>query len=91
MTLRSDDDNTIVGQSLPGELFEPRPNRIGQVRRSPCIEAKLDRGLDLLDVLAAGAGGPHERFMQLVLVQGDPRGNRDQGDDVGSLMIRGGS
>jgi hypothetical protein len=91
MSLRGNDDDTVIGQSLAGKLLEPGPNRVGQACGAPRIEAKLDRGLDLLDVLAASAGRPHKGFMQLVLVQGDPRGNRNQGDDVVSLMIRTGS
>lgn len=91
MSLRGNDDDAIVGQPLPGELFETGPYRVGQIRGVSHVEPKLDGSLDLLDILAAGAGGPHERLMQLVLVERDPRGNRDQGDGVVSLMIRGGS
>jgi len=89
MSLRGDYDHAVIGQSLAGKLFETGPNRVGQTCGVSRVEAKLDCSLDLLDVLAAGAGRPHERFMQLVLVQGDPCGYRDQGDDVVSLMIRG--
>ena len=57
----------------PGQPLQPLAHAFRQRRRAADVEAQLDRGLDLVDVLPAGAGRTHEAELELALVQGDMR------------------
>jgi len=74
---RYDDENAIGGHPPPGEQAQSRTGRFIEARRLEGIEAELDRGGDLVDVLSAGAAGADENLLELVLVDRDVVGDRD--------------
>ena len=57
------DHQHAVGQRLaPGERLETQLH-VWRQRRVVDVEAELDRGRHLVDVLATGTRGPHEPFV----------------------------
>jgi len=76
-TPRHDDENAIGGHPPPGEQTQSGSRRVVEVRRVEGIEAELDGGGDLVDVLSAGAAGANEDLFDLVLVDRDAVGDRD--------------
>jgi hypothetical protein len=71
VALRDDDKNAVVGQPRAGEALQALADVVRQRRRVPHIEAKLDCGGKLVDVLAAWPRGAHEGFLDFTLVDGD--------------------
>jgi hypothetical protein len=51
-TLGRDDDNAFLGQATPSEPLEPRADCVWQRGRPARVETDLNRGRDLVDVLA---------------------------------------
>src|SRR5208282_2272155 len=76
-TPRHDDENAINGHPPSGEQAQSGSRRFVEARRVEGIEAELDRGGDLVDVLSAGAAGANEDLFDLVLVDRDVVGDRD--------------
>ena len=76
-TPRHDDENAICGHSPSGEQAQSGSRRVVEARRVEGIEAELDGGGDLVDVLSAGAAGANEDLFDLVLVDRDAVGDRD--------------
>ena len=64
-----------------------RAHRPGQRGRAAHVEAQLDRGRDLVDVLPAGAGGAHEAFLDLPLVEHDLVGDAHGTSSVATVEI----
>jgi hypothetical protein len=71
-----DDENAIGGHPPSGEQTQSGTRRFVETRRVCRVEAKLDRGGDLVDVLSTGAAGPNEDLFDLVLVDRDAVGDR---------------
>src|SRR6516225_4813190 len=76
-TPRHDDENAVGGHPPSGEQAQSGSRRFVEARRAEGIEAELDRGGDLVDVLSAGAAGANEDLFDLVLVDRDAVGDRD--------------
>src|SRR5260370_5576854 len=74
VTLRIDDEHALARQPAAGEPFEAQPDLIGQARPGD-VEAQLDRGRDLVDVLAARPRGAQEALLDVALV--DHNAGRD--------------
>ena len=74
MALRIDDEHALARQAAAGEPLEPPPDLVGQVRAGD-VEAQLDRGRDLVDVLAARSRGAQEALLDAALV--DRNAGRD--------------
>jgi len=53
-----------------------------------CIEAKLDRARNLVDVLPARSGGANEFFGDLALIERDGRAYADHGASVAWIALR---
>ena len=83
VTLRGDDEHAFAGHARSGELLKTRPHLGRQRRRSAHVEAKLNRGRELVDVLPARTGGPYEAFFDLALVDVDLVGDPDHGASLG--------
>src|SRR5262245_19870000 len=71
VALRLDHQHALAGEPSAGEPLEPRTHLGGQARRAAHVEAQLDRGRDLVDVLPARAGGADEALLELALVDLD--------------------
>src|SRR5262245_15416420 len=52
---------------------------MGKARRAACVEAKLYRARELVNVLAARARCANEAFLQLAIGDADVRGDLDHG------------
>ncbi len=74
---RHDDDRALDGHPPPGEPTQSRLGCCIKTSRASNIEAKLHRGRDLVDVLAAGAAGAHENLLDRVLVDHNTRSDLD--------------
>ena len=59
-TLCIDDQHAFAGHAPVAAGQQARAQRLGQRRRAGHVEAQLDGGGDLVDVLATGAAGAHE-------------------------------
>lgn len=75
-TPRHDDENAIGGHPPSGDQPQSGTRRFVEARRVEGIEAELDRGGDLVDVLSAGAAGANEDLFDRVLVDRDAVGDR---------------
>src|SRR5690606_34078379 len=69
--LGGDDQHPLLGQAPPGEPLEPLPYRLRQARRALDIEAQLNRGRDLIDLLTAGPAGTQEVLLNLLFLNGE--------------------
>jgi hypothetical protein len=76
-TPRHDDENAIGGHAPSGQQAQSGSRRVVEARRVEGIEAKLDGGGDLVDILSARAAGANEDLLDLVLVDRDAVGDRD--------------
>src|SRR6266700_3137597 len=74
VTLRIDDEHALAREPPAGEPLEPLSNLLRQIR-SRDVEAQLDRGRDLVDVLAARSRGAQEALLDAALV--DRNAGRD--------------
>src|SRR5690606_36643290 len=61
-----DEDDAVLGGALPGELQGALAHPFGKAAGIGSVEAKLNGGGHLVDVLPAGTGGTDERLFQLV-------------------------
>jgi len=71
VSLRDDDQNAIAREPGAAESLKPRSHFLRQRWRLPHIEAKLDRGRELIDILPARARSAHEAFFDFALVDAD--------------------
>ncbi|KIT90169.1 hypothetical protein QT21_00075, partial [Staphylococcus aureus] len=72
--LGMDDDDALLGHALTGDALQPRVD-IRRQHRAAAVVAQLCRGRQLVDVLAAGAGGANEADLDIVLVDCDRMGD----------------
>src|SRR3954447_14381312 len=79
VALGGDDQDAVAGQPAAGQLLEALAHGLGQARGAADVEAELDGGGELVDVLAAGAGAADEALFKLPLVEGDRVGDLDHG------------
>src|SRR3954451_528112 len=79
VALGGDDQDAIAGQAAAGEALQALAHGLGQAGRAADVEAELDGGGELVDVLAAGARAADEALLQLALVEGDRVGDLDHG------------
>src|SRR5471032_186532 len=66
-TLRMNHDHAVLSHALAGKAIEPKCGIFRQ-HDPACVETQLCRGRELVDVLPAGAGSAHERYIDVVLV-----------------------
>src|SRR5690606_7748957 len=71
-----DHQHALVGQAPVAAGQQALAHRLGQRRRVGHVEAQLDRGRDLVDVLAAGAAGADEAFDDFAFGYLDVHGRR---------------
>src|SRR6187551_3312418 len=69
--LRGNDQHAIRGDAISGKGDEPRPYGGGEIARMGHIKPQLHCRGDLVDILAAGAGGANETLLDFALVQRD--------------------
>src|ERR1700757_136565 len=74
---RHDDENAVGGHPPSSQQAQSGSRRVVQARRAEGIEAELDCGGDLVDVLSARAAGANEDLFDLVLVDRNAAGDRD--------------
>ena len=65
-TPRGDDELAAAGDAAAGDLLQPLVG-VGMKAEPEQVDAKLDRGRDLVDVLPAGAGRGEEGLAERVL------------------------
>src|SRR5215475_13679134 len=65
--LGADDKHAVLRQAPAGKAHQPRADGSRQARRTGDIEAQLDGGRNLVDVLPAGSRGAYELLAQLPL------------------------
>ena len=70
-----------------GDRGDARLHPIGQGRRVGDVEAQLDRGRQLVDILPARPGGADEAFAELILVQPDADGDFGSGRQGGASIV----
>src|SRR5690606_32412279 len=68
ITAGFDDDDAILGGTLPRKGDRSLPHPLGEVWGIRRIKAQLDSSGDLVDVLSARTGGADEVFLQLAFV-----------------------
>src|SRR5690348_3827162 len=56
VALGGDDQDAVAGKAATGEALQALAHRLGQAGRAADVEAELNGGGELVDVLAAGAG-----------------------------------
>jgi hypothetical protein len=69
-----DQQNIFCRQTTAGERSQALFHVVGQ-GRSANVEAQLDRGGNLVHVLAAGARCAHKTFLDVAIVELDPIGD----------------
>src|SRR5215471_14140200 len=82
VALRRDHQHAVGGHPPSGEPFEANAH-VGRQGRTRDVEAQLDRGRKLVDVLPAGTGRADEAFLEVALVDRDAAGDADHGPAVG--------
>jgi hypothetical protein len=70
---RDDEHAAVVVETLAGERTQARLDALVQGGRVQEIEAQLDGGGDLVDVLAAGPGGADEADLEVAVRDLDAR------------------
>ena len=68
MALGGDDQHAVEGQALARKALQPSLDLLGKGRRIPDVEAQLNRGGDLVDVLPARPGAANEGLGELSFV-----------------------
>ena len=81
MALRRDHEDALLREATAGETQQTRPHLLRQRGRARGVEAELHRGLDLVDVLSAGAGGAQEALLYFPLVEGNHVRDADHARD----------
>ena len=76
MALRGDHQHAVGGHTPAGETRETRAH-VGREPGPGDVEAQLDRGRELVDVLSARAGRADEAFLDVALVDRDGAGDAD--------------
>ncbi len=72
------DSNAVVSRhAVPGARDQPLLH-LGRERRGANVEAQLDRGRDLIDVLTAGARGADEPLLDVAVVEDESVSDSDQ-------------
>ena len=71
-------EDTLLRHAASRQREEPRLH-VGRQRRGPDVEAELDRGRHLVDILATRARAPDEALVDLTIVEDDGVGDADQG------------
>jgi hypothetical protein len=71
MTLRGDDQNAVAREPGADEPLKPRAHTLLQRWRSPHVEAKLDRGRELVDILPAWTRRANKAFFEFAFVDAD--------------------
>src|SRR5580704_14453256 len=79
VALRDDDQHAVAGQPRAGEPLQTGAHVVRQRRRVAYVEAKLNRGRQLVDVLAARPRRAHEALFDFALVDRDVGGDADHG------------
>jgi hypothetical protein len=67
VALGLDDNDTVLGQPVSGQFLKAYRDIGRDVGREARVKAQLDGGRQLVDVLAAGAGGANEGLVQFRL------------------------
>src|SRR5262245_6777186 len=76
MGVGGDDENTVERKLAPGQKLKALHHVEGQARALE-VAAQFDRGGDLVDILAAGAGGADKALAERVIGDGQARRNSD--------------
>ncbi len=71
MTLRDKDQNAVARKPGAGEPLEPRAHPFRQGWRLPDVEAELDRGRELIDILPARTRRANEAFLDFAFADAD--------------------
>ena len=71
VTLRDDDQKAVARKPGASQPFKPHTHVLRQRRRGADIEAQLNRGCELVDILPARPRRAHEAFFDFVLVDAD--------------------